>query len=257
MSHKQTPKPDEPFFVGYINAAPGSLAWFLPLVAIALIGLFAGTSFWIASGQANAGNASFLWSAGAQNMTGVIEAKPYPIVHVRPTERFPEGRTLILSGQGKRGVQKRAGELDGQVVDVRGVLLKRGELDSLQVGRLVAAQDPTGGPQEKPAPEDLGKWRLAGEICDGKCLGGAMRPNTGLSHKACANFCIIGGAPPVFVSTGKVAGQEFFVLGDSEGNPLDDRMRDFTAVPVELEGWVEKRGGVLVFKVDLDNAKRL
>lgn len=27
---------------------------------------------------------------------------------------------------------------------------------------------------EPAAPVDLGKWRLTGEICDGKCYAGAM-----------------------------------------------------------------------------------
>ena len=248
---------DDGFFVGYINAAPGSLAWFLPLVAVLLVGLFAGTGFLVAAGQSNAGEGRFLWGAGAQNLTGVLEAKPYPIVHIRPTERFPNGRTLMLNGQGKRGVDKRAAPLDGQVVDVRGVLLKRGELDALQVGKLVAAKTAEGGPTEKPAAEDLGKWRLTGEICDGKCIAGAMRPGRRLSHKACANFCFIGGVPPVFVSTGEVAGRDFFLLADAQGGPLDERIFDLTAQPLQVEGRVERRGDLLILKIDVADVKAL
>ncbi|MGI9432480.1 MAG: hypothetical protein ACR2PQ_09715, partial [Myxococcota bacterium] len=109
-----------------------------------------------------------------------------------------------------------------------------------------------------PAPPvPLGRWRLVGEICDGKCLGGAMRPGTGLSHKACANLCVTGGVPPVFVSTGAVAGSKFFLLGDAEGGPLPDRFRDFSALLIQFEGEVERRDDLLVFKVDLDSAEVL
>ncbi|MEO1281695.1 MAG: hypothetical protein AAFR75_11665 [Pseudomonadota bacterium] len=242
-------KPDnDAFFVGYINSAPGSLSWFLPLVSFLLIGLFAGAGLLIGTGQNAQGAGQFLWGAGQQKLVGVVEALPYPILHARPTERFPDGRSIMLSGQGKRGVQSRAEALNGRLVNATGILLKRGDLDMLQVGKLTAAE-PEGAPSAV-AREDLGKWRMTGEICDGKCAAGAMRPGTGLSHKACANLCLIGGAPPVFVSTGDVAGQDFFLIGDVSGAPLTGRILDLVAQPVELVGRIERRGDLLVLLID-------
>ena len=103
----------------------------------------------------------------------------------------------------------------------------------------------------------LGRWRLKGEICDGKCLAGAMRPSRGLSHRACANLCLIGGVPPVFVSSGPVDGSEFFLLANKVGDPLPASYLKHVAVYVQLDGEVERRGQILIFKVDLDTLKVL
>ena len=253
-----TRKDDDGFFVGYINAAPGSLSWFLPVIAIGLVALFAAVGFFAATGQKSAGSGAFLWGAGQQNLIGILEAEPYPILHASPNERFPNGRTLMLNGQGKRGVANEAAKLDGQLVEVSGILLKRGELDALQVGKMEAVTAPKEGAQNAPAVKDLGRWRIAGEICDGKCVAGAMRPGTGLAHKACANFCLLGGVPPVFVATDTVAGQDFMLLGNEEGGPLaDDQYFDFVAQPVEVEGQLEQRGDLLIFKIDPTTSKPL
>jgi hypothetical protein len=106
-----------------------------------------------------------------------------------------------------------------------------------------------------PPPVPLGRWRITGEICDGKCYSGSMRPGNGLAHKACANFCILGGVPPVFVSTAPVEGTSFMLLGDTAGGPLPDRLYDLVALRVQLEGELERRGDLLVFKVDLNRAR--
>ena len=85
-----TQKDDDGFFVGYINAAPGSLSWFLPVVAIGLVALFAAVGYLTAAGQKSAGSGAFLWGAGQQKLVGVLEAKPYPVLYSRPSERFSE-----------------------------------------------------------------------------------------------------------------------------------------------------------------------
>jgi hypothetical protein len=82
-----------------------------------------------------------------------------------------------------------------------------------------------------------------------------MRPGTGLAHKACANLCVIGGVPPVLVTTSPVAGTTFFLLGDADGNALDEWILDKVAVLVEAEGRVERRGDLHVFKLDTSTVK--
>ena len=101
-------------------------------------------------------------------------------------------------------------------------------------------------------PEDtpLGRWRIAGEICDGKCLAGAMRPGRGLAHKACANLCLVGDIPPVFATTGPVDGERYMLLAGPDGGPMPAEMYDFTAVLIDAEGEVYRRGDLLIFRVD-------
>ncbi|MEP1209720.1 MAG: hypothetical protein ABJM29_00735 [Rhizobiaceae bacterium] len=238
------------FFIGWGKKLPKGLSGFLIVVSLFMVGLFAGTAFSFVVSQDDPGDGAF---RGRQNVTGVMQAAPYPVVHIPPGDKYPNGHSIMLSGGGKRGVQNQAEPLDGQVVQVRGALLKRGDLDMIQVGRRIqAVKDST--PHEVETTS-LGRWKLSGEICDGKCYAGAMRPGKGLAHKACANLCLIGGVPAIFVSSGPVDGSIFFMLADADGKALGDRLYDMTAVLLSAEGEIEKRGDLHLFKIDLDSVE--
>lgn len=248
---------DTSFFIGYLPA-PKTLRGWLVGVSALLIALFAAVSLAIGVTQNDPGPGAFRFDFGEQTIAGLLEAKPYPMLHVTAgTDKIPAGHTVMLSGQGKRGVIAEAAPLDGKTAQFKGILIKRGDLDMLQV---------RGGPEgivasEGAAPpvavEKLGRWRLAGEICDGKCLAGAMSPGRGLAHKACANLCLAGGAPPVFVSSKPVVGADFLLMGGPDGGPLPDWLYDQTAIYVTLEGEIEKRGDLLIFRVDPASLKVL
>ena len=245
----------ESFFVGW-DRPPPALRPFLVTAAASLVGVFMVAGYLAAATMSDPGNGAFRFDWGRQTLTGVMQAAPYPMLHVLDSERFETGHTLLLSGGGKRGVQSRAAGLDGQVVQLSGVALKRGALDMIQLrgGRngLAASEGEGAG----PAPVDLGRWRLTGEICDGKCYAGAMRPGTGLAHKACANLCLIGGVPPVFVITDRVDGEEFLVLASEDGGNITDAVLSHTALLVEIEGRVERHGAVLIFRIDPATIRR-
>lgn len=243
MSHK-------PFFIGYLPA-PGPLRMFLLVVCVALLSGFAGLGLALGAGQDDPGEGAFRFDYGRQTVTGVIELTPYPLLHVtKGSEHVPVGHTLMLAGGGKTNVEGRAMPLAGQLAQVSGVLLERGALDMMQVrGGQAGLQAAEGAPVETPV-EDLGRWRLAGEICDGKCLAGAMRPGRGLAHKACANLCLLGKVPPVFVSTQPVEGSEFLMIVGPDGTHLPDSVYDFVAQYVALEGQVSRHGNLLVLTVD-------
>ena len=246
-----------PFFVGYMPM-PSRLKGFLSLASLLLILAFAGAAWLISTSQSDPGPGAFRFDYGPQTLTGVLELTPEPMLHVTEgTERVPTGQTIMLSSGAKRGLGGRGVPLDGQVVSARGIVLERGTLNMLQVqGRgdaLVAVED-AGPPQI--AYEDLGRWRLTGEICDGKCLAGAMRPGRGIAHKACANLCIVGGVPPVFVSTQPVAGSEFLMLGGMGMSERPQVMLDMVGEYVTLEGQVEKRGDLLIFTPDYETVVR-
>jgi hypothetical protein len=245
-------KGDDPFFVGYLPA-PRRLALFAMAVGAALTGALAGLALALGMTAADPGDGRFDFASGVQRITGTVLAAPYPVLALPPSAAHPSGHTVMLAGIGKTGVQGLLDPLDGQAAALHGVMLKRGTLDMLQVegdAAPAAASAP-------PVVERLGRWRLAGEICDGKCYAGAMQPGTGLAHKACANLCLVGGIPPVFVSAGAVEGTEYLMLGDEAGGPLPESYRDLTAIPLELEGEIDRIGDLLVFKVDLATARML
>lgn len=249
------------FYIGWSNIWPTGLKRFLPVVALGLIAGFAGLGFSIGATQDDPGDGAFRYDFGRQTVVGVLESGPYPILHVVESGIYESGRTIMLTGAGKRGPGDRAVQLDGQLVEAEGVPLKRGELDMIQLrdgmnGLRAAEIRPVGALGQRREPVSLGRWRLTGEICDGKCLAGAMRPGRGLAHKACANLCLEGGLPPVFVSTGDVEGEIFFLMADANGGPVDKSALDHTALLIEVEGEVERRGSLLIFKIDAETMRR-
>lgn len=254
-------KAHDDFFVGYIRGVPRGSRLLILTVTLAFIALMAGAGFFISATQPDPGVGRFFFQY--KSFTGILETAPYPLIRVAPDDTFPNGHTLLLAGQGKRGVQNKAADLAGQVVDVGGVLLRRGDIDMLQVGGKVPLRASIEGLSDTAreaidlSVTDLGTWRLTGEICDGKCYTGAMRPGTGIAHKACANLCLNGGIPAVFVSTEPVEGSEFFLISDQNGNTIDAALQRFVAARIQIDGQIERRGDLLVFKVDLDTAEIL
>ena len=244
------------FFIGYLNRVSRDLGLFLLAVAAVLLAGFAGLGLALGVAVDDPGDGDFAWQLGTQHFVGVVEPGPYPVLRLPPDAAHPAPRTIMLVAAGKHGAQAAAAPHAGAAVTASGVVIKRGPLDMLQLdGELQALAD---APAFTPAPPvPLGRWRLAGEICDGKCYAGAMRPGRGLAHKACANLCLLGGVPPVFVSSGTVAGRSFFLLTAEDGGPLPDHVRDLVGLGVELEGRIVRLDDLLVFEVDLDRAKLL
>lgn len=252
MSWKQTK--DAPFFVGYLNAIPKQLVMFLAVFSACFIGGLGLAALALSSTQNDPGSGGFQWGNRFENV-GLLELRPYPVLRL-PADGETPAKTYMLSGQGKNGAFKQTEANQGNAVNLRGVPVNRGDLTMIQVGKVEAAENGLSGftPSE---PVSLGRWKLTGEICDGKCYAGAMRPGRGLAHKACADLCLTGGIPPVFVSSGPVGGRNFFLMADTEGNLLGDEINTLLALYVEVEGEVEQLDDLMIFKVDLATARLL
>ena len=246
----KTPERDI-FFVGFLANWPSGLKRFLPVSAVILLCLFAGLGFSVSATQDDPGDGRFRGDLGRQELTGVVRSLPYPTLTItQGNKNFPAGHTIMLSGQGKRGAMA-AESFDGKLTKVQGIALTRGDLDMLQLaGGQRRPMEAEGDAPALPADEDLGRWRVTGEICDGKCLTGAMRPGRGLAHKACANLCLVGDIPPVLALTGPVQGEMFMLIGGPDGGPMPEEMLNQTSVLVEIEGRVFRRGDLLLLHVD-------
>ena len=125
--------PDPGFFIGYLNSVPRPLAIFLVVVAAALVGGMAGLAFALGTNVNDPGDGTFARKLGKQEMTGVLLEKPYPILRVRPDAKNPEARTVMLTVPGKRSVKRRGRKLFDQLVDVKGFMFQRGDIDMLQI----------------------------------------------------------------------------------------------------------------------------
>ncbi len=240
----------KPFFVGYLEV-PRRLLPFLIGVSLVLLTGFLALAWLIGANQDDPGPGAFRFDYGPQTVTGVLELRPYPILHVTAgNERIAPGRVLMLTGIGKRGVADRALPLGGGMVTASGVVLARGDLEMLQLQGGEAGLSAAAGEAQAPPAEPLGRWRLAGEICDGKCLAGAMRPGTGLAHKACANLCLTGDIPPVFVASQPVEGAEFLLVAGPDGGPLPRDLYHHVGLYIAVEAELERRGDLLVMQID-------
>lgn len=239
-----------PFFVGYLGI-PKGLKVFLLFVSVMMLSGFVTSALLIGATQDDPGKAGFRFDLGRQTVTGIIQDNPYPIIYVtKGNERIKAGQTLMLSGPGKSGamtaVKKRAGEL----AEVTGIILRRGELDMLQLLGGKKGFRPSSEVAEIPASVPLGHWKIQGEICDGKCVAGAMNPGRGLAHKACANLCLEGDIPPVFVSTHPIEGDEYLLVGGKDGKPISKALYDYVGQFVEVDADIERRGDMLVILID-------
>lgn len=239
-----------PFFVGYLPA-PGKLRKFLLAVIGVFVVSFLSAGFLIGGTQDEPMASGFRFDYGAQTVTGVVELTPYPILRVTEgNDLISEGKTLMLAGQGKNGIDARLLEREGLLTTVRGIVLQRGTIDMLQVAGNRRGVNPAEGEAPELETVPLGRWSIAGEICDGKCLYGAMRPGRGLAHKACAALCLVGDVPPVFVSTQPIEGSDFMLITGPDGEFIPDMAYDYIGQFITLEGDLERRGDVMILRMD-------
>ncbi len=241
------------FFVGYARAPSSIKSYVAKAVVITLVFVFV-IGFALAWSVQERGGGGF---GGGLKVRGQVANLPYPVIQIFPSKAYPKGHVMLIAGGGKQGMGPVVEKLKGKAVEARGFLLKRGDLDVIVTDTpghyKVVSEAPANGPLK---PVSLGKWRIAGEICDGKCYAGVMRPGTGIAHKACANVCIAGDQPAVFATVRPVQGASFLLLADSQGKIPPKVMYDYVALPVELEGELVRYGDLLVLKADWSKVVR-
>ncbi len=232
------------FFIGWARWLPASLrpvvvpAALLMLLGFPAIGLALGALAGDPAGGDRFAASTLPELPYTGRYEGVVIAAPYPLLQL-------EDRTLLLARDGKLGAHPEARALHGRLVRAEGYVLRRGAIEMLV---LAEPPVPIEGTATLPRAEPLGHWRIQGEICDGKCAAGGMRPGTGIGHRACATLCLDGELPAVFVPTRPVAGHTVMVLGDAEGRPALPAMRDLVGLRVTLEGEVERIGSIAIFR---------
>ncbi len=244
-----TQKVADPFFVGYFKKVPSEIRNFALLAGVGVVSWLAMMALLLPLGTIDPGSGRYADDLRGGTLTGVIDKLPYPILRVPAADGLP-ARAILLGGQTKVGAQDRVA-LDTPMIDVRGVFVRRGDIEMLLIGGNGATPSAGPLPDFKPAgAKNLGRWRLTGEICDGKCYGGAMKPGRGLAHKACANLCITEGLPPVLVMELPVEGSSVVLLAAGDGGPMPGALLHLTAVPIQLEGRLERRDDLLIFRID-------
>jgi hypothetical protein len=237
------------FFIGWESRIAPRLARFQLAVAAALLAGFAGFGALLGARADDPARADFATVPGAAGfampdlgeVTGTLVLHPYPHL-VRAS-----GGSVLLSGGGKYPAPEAIAALEGRTLRAEGFLTARGTIAMLATDAVPADLGPA---PPLPAPVPLGAWQVTGEICDGKCASGAMRPGTGLGHRACATLCITSEVPPVFVPTAPVAGHAFLLLAGADGGPMAPALRDAIGLRVRLSGMIERRGDLAIFRAE-------
>lgn len=240
----------EEFFIGWQKRPPPRLGRFLAMLSAGLLLGMLALALALGSADDPAGPDFAAAGIGGElydtaEMSGVLTLRPYPVLH------RPDGRAVLLAGDGKRGADIPAA-LENAVVTARGYVQQRGSIGMLVLDSPPVAERPGMAPPVQP----LGRWRIMGEICDGKCAAGAMRAGTGLAHRACATLCLSGELPAIMVSAAPLFGHSFMLLAGPDGGPMPASLRPLVGLRVSLEGALEWRGNLLVFRADPAGARR-
>ncbi|MGF1467748.1 MAG: hypothetical protein ACFCGT_16610 [Sandaracinaceae bacterium] len=250
----QPPAEDDEFFVGYFPTPPGQTR-FVAVMAIVMVLLTAGFAYGATAFQRHPGTGRVV--DYGRSLTGLVLVEPEPMLRYLD-EETGEVRTTLLAGGSKTGVGRNVRSRAGDILTVRGPFLERqggtymevygvqdGELPPEVVARLTAVE-----------AEDLGMVTLSGEIVDGKCWYGRMKPGGGRTHRPCAQLCLLGGVPPVLITHHLDGSRGHYVLADAQGRAVGREVLPFVALPVEVRGRLERRGDLRILKVDPDRIRR-
>jgi hypothetical protein len=251
---------NDDFYIGWEGKAPASHGRVTRRAVLAMLAivLVAGAGF--AASQRLIGTAFFEWG-NVKEFSGVLRPDPYP--HLVIPAEGTNGTALAapLVAPFKFGVKRTdIAVFDGRLVKLRGTRIHRdGRLMiELVPGSITAASDSLSpsareragvrGPSETPV--SLGQQTFRGEIVDSKCWMGVMNPGVLTPHRACAVRCISGGIPPMLLVRREGAPALNLLLTDAAGAPVNDRVLDFVAEPVEITGEVVRYGELLTLRAD-------
>jgi len=245
------------FYVGYLPAPAGvkRAATAAGVSAVALLAVLGATAPMALREPGPA-----VWELSEQvEATGVLRLAPYPHLVLTDTDG-QETERLLLGEEFKTGVQSRLADLaggdpmslDGRAVTASGWMLDREGRRMLTLAPGDGGLTLVDGASADASPREVadGAVTLSGEILDGKCYLGAMKPGDGAAHRACAMLCLRGGLPALFVERGGPNDGRVHWIADAEGGGIDEALIPLVARPVVLRGRLERLGTASVLRVE-------
>lgn len=243
-----TPNLDEqrdPFYVGYLPAPRKHRgAMMLVIILVMVWACFASLLFVLA--QRSPGEA--VWDiSNERTWTGLLIEDPYPML-------VTADDTLLVVSMGKLGAHNQLASFFSTQVTITGYELQREGRRMIELSPgsirpvLIADQTPITRPELEIIDESAHTY--IGEIIDGKCYLGAMKPGDGFAHRACAVLCLTGGLPPMFAPQHTRGAQALpLILYDNAAHIPED-LHAFVACPVEFEARAARIGSVPVLVVE-------
>lgn len=239
------------FYVGYLGLPARHKRFLTKLLVFAVIGMV-GIGGLVGLSQRSPGHTEVLSSAIA-TWSGTVFVEPYPMmVH-------DDGSIHLLIGIGKFGVADRAMEFDGRYCEVDGWALARSDRRAIQLDLAEdSIREGDGVARSSPAEKrgDQAQIELIGEIVDGKCFLGAMKPGDGKAHKSCATLCIEGGLPAMFVSDSRLGLDQLPLVVVDGSAELPDAVLGLVGEPVRVAGSLSFVGTLPILSINSDGVER-
>lgn len=238
-----------PFFVHYLPLPPELRAFVVWLVfGLSVLTLILSIAVPALQDQFGPG-----WRQPTREISGLLLDGPGApqLLIPRPEGAGDSAYSRILLAS-TRKLAPPAAVLDkaGQWVTLRGALFSNGSLTLMNSNRATVLDAPLSTQPVPTDPTALGTFTLKGEIIDGKCFSGVMKPGAGKTHLGCAVRCISGGVPALF-HTRNARGQELdLLLVDEKGDAVNDRVLDRVALPLEISGEVLQLNDLLLLRAD-------
>lgn len=235
------------FYVGWqARAAPDTARFARAAAALLVLAAVGAGALWAASQR---GWQPALFEFGVERaFEGDYAHAPVPHLRVaRPGAAAGAARWLLVS-PGKHGGDPAWSAFDGRRVLLQGSLVHRAQGAMLEVSP--GSLRDQGPAQPAGEPQRLGRVALTGEIVDSKCWLGVMNPGNLRTHRACATLCVRGGIPPLLVVRTPDAGLRQAVLVGPAGEAVNQAVLELIAVPVSVEGELERHDDLYVLRVD-------
>ena len=254
---------NEEFYIGWQGKAPAGISGWVRRAVVLLITLAVVLGIAFALAQRTVGKSVFEWGH-VKSFSGILKSRPYPhLLVARPgaSGDQPAFSSYYLVKPFKFGLDAQtANVLDGQMVNLKGTLIYRGNQTMIEVAdgsinRSNASTNQSFNPSTSPV--NLGPQTFVGEIVDSKCYLGVMNPGALTPHRACAIRCISGGIPPVLLVRRTNGAALYLLLVSREGRPVNEQVLSLVAEPVEITGEVERQGELLILRSDPKTFRRI
>lgn len=249
------------FYVGYLPM-PTQHRQLITKIVIAMTMWCVAIAFILAMTMRDPGSAT--WNTNTiKEWSGVLWETPYPHL-VFDSPQLNQGRqSILVVAMGKHGAHQQLKDYFGHRVTLSGYELIRDgrHLIELDAGEdaIKLISDATTPPTRllhaiplTPSTDIDSETKISesrtGEIVDGKCYLGAMKPGDGMGHRACATLCIQGGLPPMFVAQTDSGDQIYYLLIVDGSTTLSQSVLGKIARPVEIVGTPGQLHGLPIFQ---------
>jgi hypothetical protein len=222
---------NDPFYVGYLPAPEEHARFVRTLVVLVLLWML-GVAGIVAMTMRDPGDAVWMTS-NERTWTGTIRMLPYPMIVPRDDPQNP----LLIVSIGKHGAHERLDPFDDAFVQIRGWELHRDGRRLIELaeddGAILRVE---GEPSDQALAADSRAVTLVGEIVDGKCFLGAMKPGDGFAHRSCAVLCLRGKLPPMFATIDADGKSNYHLLVVDGTSELSENTLELVALRVQIEG---------------------